>query len=446
MPPVSRTLVMPNPKMHKLAVILSSSLLWCCAVAQTYTIQTVAGRGWDLPAASADLSTISAVAADSKGNVYMALREDAVVVRIDPAGQLTLIAGNGIPGDSGDNGPATLAQLTAPTALAVDAAGTVYIADSGVVRRVSNGMISSVAAAAIPSIIPGVGITATGIAVDSAGNLYVAVNGRVIEVSNGEVSNGIATTVAGPCCGPSAFGDNIPAVGANIHPVGIAVDGAGTLYIADNCSNRIRAVSKGVLTTVAGNGSVAASFSCSAPVVGGPDGRATSVSLDSLIGVAVDASGNVYFTEGQIHLTGRSLSRRAASAKFQTETSLPWLAAAFARIQSDALAFLTTFPPQARCLATSTPSRSTIQAAFISPMDTFWEQTQDLRSTTRLAGSARFQAGSSRQQPERRDRTGKAVSLPKRSSVCRQALRWMLREISTLPTPPITWSAKYRAA
>ena len=289
--------------MHRLTVVLFSSLAWCCAVGQTYTIQTVAGRGWGMPAISTNLSTVSAVAADPKGNVYMALREYAVVVRIDPSGQLTLIAGNGVPGYSGDNGPASLAQLTAPASLAVDPVGTVYIADSGVVRRVANGMISSVPAAAIPSIVPGVGITATGIAVDSAGNLYVAVNGRVLEVSNG-----VATTVAGPCCGPSAFGDNIPALGANIHPVGIAVDGAGSLYIADNCSNRIRKASNGVLTTVAGNGSVAASLSCPAPVVGAPDGRATSVSLDSLIGVAVDTSGNVYFTEGQIHLTGSSLA------------------------------------------------------------------------------------------------------------------------------------------
>ena len=289
--------------MHRLRVVVFSSLAWCAAVGQTYTIQTVAGRGWDMPAISSNLSTVSGLAADVKGNVYMSLREYAAVVRIDAAGQLMLIAGNGTPGYGGDNGPATLAQLRAPTALAVDTAGTVYIADSGVVRKVSNGVITTVTVAAIPSIVPGVGIDATGIAVDSAGNLYVAVNGRILEVSNG-----VATTVAGPCCGPSAFGDNIPALGANIQPIGIAVDGAGNLYIADNCSHRIRRVSNGVLTTVAGNGSVAASFSCPSPVMGGPDGGATSVPLDSLIGVAVDPFGNVYFTEGQLRLTGNGLA------------------------------------------------------------------------------------------------------------------------------------------
>ena len=286
---------------RKLLLAIFAVALVHSGFGQGYTIQTVAGRDWDMPAVSSNLSTISAVAADSEGNVYLALREYAVVVRIDPAGQLSLIAGNGVPGYSGDNGPANLAQLQSPTALAADAAGTVYIADSGNVRKVSNGVITTVAGASIPSLFPPAEIPATGIAVNSAGNLYVAVNGRVIEVSNG-----VATTVAGG--GGGSFGDNSPAVGAALIIAGIAVDDAGNLYLADICSKRIRKVSNGVLTTVAGNGSTAPSLSCPSPVVGGADGHATSVSLDTPNGVAVDAAGNVYFTEGLPHVVGNSMA------------------------------------------------------------------------------------------------------------------------------------------
>ena len=289
--------------MRQLLVVLLSAMGWCYALGQSYTIQTVAGRGWDIPAISANLSAITGVAADSKGNTYISLRDYAAVVRMDPTGQLSLVAGNGTPGYSGDNGPANLAQLQFPMALAVDGAGTVYIADAGVVRKVSNGVITTVAGASIPSIIPGVGITATGIAVDAAGNLYVAVNGRILEVSNG-----VATTVAGPCCGPSPYGDNIPALGASLNVAGMAVDASGNLYFADICLNRIRKVSNGLLTTAAGSGSTATFFSCPSPVVGGPDGRATAVSLDTPNAVAVDAAGNVYFTEGQQHVQGQTLA------------------------------------------------------------------------------------------------------------------------------------------
>ena len=96
---------------------------------------------------TANLSSIRSVA-DNAGNVYQALLEYSVVVRIDPSGALTLVAGggtHGFGGDGGDNGRETLVQLDAPGA--VDAAGAVYISDFlyDRIRRVSNGVITTVA-------------------------------------------------------------------------------------------------------------------------------------------------------------------------------------------------------------------------------------------------------------------------------------------------------------
>ena len=150
------------------------------------------------------LDRLGYVAADRAGNVFFV--DQNTVLRLDAAtGILTLVAGNGTPGFSGDNGPATSAQLNGPAGVAVDSAGNLYIADTG--------------------------------------------NHRIRKVSNG-----VITTVAGNGT-PGFSGDNGPATSAQLYnPVGVAVDSAGNLYIADAGNNRIRKVSNGVITTVAGNG------------------------------------------------------------------------------------------------------------------------------------------------------------------------------------------------
>jgi uncharacterized protein (TIGR03437 family) len=167
----------------------------------------------------------------------------------------------------------------------VDSAGNLYIADTNntCVRKVSNGVITTVAGGGSAT---GDNVPATsaflyapqGVAVDSAGNLYIA-DGRIRKVSNG-----VITTVAG---GGTNFGDNVPATSAALSaPQGVAVDLAGNLYIADTRNNRVRKVSNGVINTVAGGGSVF-----------GDNGPATSAQLNSPMGIAVDAAGNVYFAD-----------------------------------------------------------------------------------------------------------------------------------------------------
>ena len=225
------------------AVLLALVTSWA-ASGQTYTISTFAGGGLpvNIPGTSASLYGPESVAVDKAGNIFFTDLHD--VLRLDAAtGVLTLVAGNGTPGFSGDNGPATSAQLSYPSGVAVDAAGNLYIVDQQNyprIRKVSNGVITRV---------DGNVTNPTGVAVDAAGNLYIAdqYDSRVRKVANG-----VITTVAGNGT-PGFSGDNGPATSAQLNSIkGIAVDADGNLYIVDGI--RIRKVADGVITTVAGNG------------------------------------------------------------------------------------------------------------------------------------------------------------------------------------------------
>jgi sugar lactone lactonase YvrE len=231
---------------------------------------------------------------DQAGNLFIAELND-VVLRLDATtGLLTLAAGNGAQGYSGDNGPATSAQLNSPYGVAVDSAGNLYIADSGNnrIRKVSNGVISTVAGTGAQGYSGDNGPATsaqlnfpTGIALDSAGSLYIADywNNRIRKVSNG-----VITTVAGNGT-PGFSGDGGPATSAELsNPSGVALDAAGSLYIADTLNNRIRKVSNGVISTVAGNGT--SGFS-------GDFGLATSAELFCPGGVALDAAGSLYIAD-----------------------------------------------------------------------------------------------------------------------------------------------------
>jgi sugar lactone lactonase YvrE len=263
-------------------------------------ITTVAGGGWrafptsEIPAIGAPLGIPRGLAVDAQGNVYVADSYNNIVVRISPTGTLTVVAGNSSAGFSGDGGPATSASLNSPSGVALDAAGNLYIADynNHRIREVSRGTIKTVAGNGVAGFSGDGGLATSaklnqplGVALDTAGNLYIVdqFNQRIRAVSGGTMK-----TIAGN--GAGAFsGDGGPATSASLNnPQGIAVDTAGNLYIADYSNNRIRAVSGGTITTVAGNG--VDGFS-------GDAGPATIASLNGPGGVALDAAGNLYIAD-----------------------------------------------------------------------------------------------------------------------------------------------------
>jgi len=223
-------------------------------------------------------------------------------------GIISTYAGNGSGTYSGDGGPALKAGIPAAAGLAMDAAGNLYILETGIarVRKVSAAGIVSAVAGTGTSGFGGDGGQATsaqlfpghGIAVDGSGNVYIAdsFNQRIRKVD----PSGIITTVAGNGTiingiGQGTYGgDGGPATSALLNfPDSVAVDSAGNLYIADTSNYRIRRVDKntGIITTVVGNGNVPQNKSSA-----GDGGIATQTAIQQPNSVAVDNAGNIFFS------------------------------------------------------------------------------------------------------------------------------------------------------
>lgn len=263
----------------------------------------------------APIGSPGAVAADAFGNVYFS--SPNIVFKLDGTGRLTRVAGNGIPGYAGDGGPATEALLSFPKeypelisdpydfselvgALAVDSVGNLYIADAynNRVRKVDvQGVISTVAGNGEKGGIAGTfGGTPTdtpitwpqGVAVDPAGSLYVAGAYGILQKF---AADGGLVILAGPNCGDGFRGPGLCA------PEGITVTPNGTLYVADGYC-RVREVNPGIgISTIAGadtrpqNGFA---FTCGYSGDGGP---AATAALGWPFGVSVDPIGNLYIAD-----------------------------------------------------------------------------------------------------------------------------------------------------
>jgi|HubBroStandDraft_6_1064221.scaffolds.fasta_scaffold25382_3 uncharacterized protein (TIGR03437 family) len=185
------------------------------------------GIGDGGPAVNASLGYPKALTFDASGNLYIADFGAARVRKVSPGGTITTVAGTGVNGFSGDGGPATSAELSSPTGVAVDAAGNLYIADgpNSRIRRVSpSGIITTFAGNGDPSV-----LSPWQIAIDSQGNLYAA-DGAQTNVRKIDPTGKI-TLVAGN--GQMGFsGDGGPATKAMIVAVGVAIDSAGNLLIS----------------------------------------------------------------------------------------------------------------------------------------------------------------------------------------------------------------------
>ena len=257
------------------------------------TINTVAGNGRpgfsgdNGPAVNAQILPL-AVAVDGQGNIFISTL-DFRIRKVDTKGNITTIAGTGNGGYAGDNGPGNAAEISVVTDMACDPKGNVYLADSvnAYVRKIdTSGTISPVAGSGYRGFI-GDGLPATsevmlplGVAVDQAGNnLYISDVNRDL-VRRVDLSSGLIYTVAGN--GNNGFtGDNSTPLQATLNfPTALAVDSSNQIYFSDLGNQRVRKITPTSITTVAGT----------SDRDGGP---ATSAFLNFPFGVAVDGGGNV---------------------------------------------------------------------------------------------------------------------------------------------------------
>ncbi|MGW1997581.1 hypothetical protein [Embleya sp. NPDC001921] len=237
-------------------------------------------------------------AMDGSGNLSWADMTKHRVYRVDPQGIVAAVAGNGTPGGAAPGGSAVAAQLNYPAGVAVDADGTVYIAEqfNHVVRKVSTaGVISGVDAPGIKG--------PSDVAVDTDGNLYIAEYARhcISKVD----TKGVFTTIAGN--GNGGHTDDGKPATAIASPFCIAVDGGKNLYIVEYGSHRVRRIDPdGVITTVAGNGTAG---------YAGDGGPATSAQLNFPADVTVDDAGNLFIADSYNHRRFARWARRVSSPR-----------------------------------------------------------------------------------------------------------------------------------
>jgi sugar lactone lactonase YvrE len=258
-------------------------------------VSTFAGSGIggfaDGIASVAQFNGIDGLAVDTAGNVYVADTNNHRVRKISPAGVVSTLAGST---QGYANGTGTAARFNNPSGVAVDAAGNVFVTDTFNyrIRKITPaGVVSTLAGSGIAGFANGSGTAAQfnktyGIAVNDAGSIFVAdaLNHRIRKIT----ASGVVTTLAGSVYG-YANGNGTAAKFS--YPYGITVDATGTVYVTDAEDNRIRKITiAGMVSTLAGSG-----------IGGFADGIGTTAQFINPCGVSVDAVGSVFISDATNH-------------------------------------------------------------------------------------------------------------------------------------------------
>ena len=256
------------------------------------------------------------MALDSQGNLYVADTLNHVIRKISSAGAVTTLAGS--PGTSGSvNGVGGNAQFSSPYGVAVDSAGNVYVADAGnnTLRKITpGGSVSTFAGrdGSNAGNLDGNGADArfnspSGVTIDRAGNVYVAdTNNHTIRKIS---SAGTVTTLAG-AAGSKGSSDGIGLKARFNGPTGIAVDSAGTVFVADTVNGTIRRITAaGVVSTIAG---LAGSS-------GAVDGTGNAVRFSTPYGVAIDSAGNIFIADSGNNTVRKGVVSSAGTVTIQTQ-------------------------------------------------------------------------------------------------------------------------------
>lgn len=289
-------------------------------------LKTVAGTGFPGhtgdggPATAARLGVVQPVIMDAAGNIYVGDAGSKMVRKISPSGIITTVAGDPsvLTYGTGDGGPATNAGLGSVSDLAIDGAGNLYIADGNTrVRKVNtSGIISTVVGGTIGHSGDGGPATAaafngiTGVTFDRLGNMYVAdLNNSVIRKIN---AAGIVTHFAGQAGVFNFSGDGGPATTARLNsPLIVRTDTANNVYFSDQGNNRIRKINTaGIISTYAGT----------VGGYGGDGGAAISAKMSSPGGLCFDRRGNMYIADKGTGVPGSNPWGRRIRQIFKADT------------------------------------------------------------------------------------------------------------------------------